>query len=124
MISRRAFGVLLCIVVACGDDPSRGHIRRIASGSHSVGQRDGTFRRFETIEIVLPKGFVITDPGNATLIDASGRRFRATSTSLQSGQEQKFAATFEVAEHTGSTTLRVDSFVVDLQHSLITRAAR
>jgi hypothetical protein len=123
MISRRLFGVILCIVAACGGEPSRGHIR-LTSGIHSVGQRDGTFRRFETVEFVLPQGFVMTDPGSATLIDASGRRLRPTSTSLQSGPEQKFKATFEVPEHFHRSTLRVDSFVVNLQHSLITRTAR
>jgi hypothetical protein len=124
VICRHLIYAFVCILMACNSESSSGHIRQIATGSTSMSQRDGSFKRLEKIEFVLPKGFNINDPSNASIVDSAGRSFRASAVSLQSSnEEQMFTGTFEVAEHSEIVTLRVDSFIVDLRHSRIIHAA-
>src|ERR1700754_1669753 len=120
-IRRSAIAGALCalFVIACDSDEAK--VGRISHAIDVRGYDDGRpTERLETLDFTLPKGFTIGSV-YVIAIDSKGRRFRPSAVSLSSNGEQRFKATFPVAEDSQLTMLQFIGHDVDLQAGRIRR---
>ncbi|HEV7237733.1 MAG TPA: hypothetical protein VGQ36_00710 [Thermoanaerobaculia bacterium] len=120
---RQLISAAFCVLAACGHNHDEGTIRHLSGSIRLDAEPHGPTRRFDTIELTLPRDFAIDKIGSTTLIDAQGRRYRPSSMGLNphANGEATVIGTFEVTENAEPKFLHIGDLWIDLDRSHVRR---
>ena len=111
---------LLCLLAACGGEPSEGQIMQMARRFHTTA---GSATRVQTIELTVPDGFVIASTDGATVTDTKGGSHQPQECQLSTADgAQKLSVRVELPAGAETQTIQVDKYVIDVKEGVIRRA--